>query len=66
LLANPPVERIQKGIELANNNGWEATVANMQRLIKEAITRDDRPSKQKITPLPNAELEYLYTPTQGS
>jgi len=66
LLANPPVERIQKGIELANSCGWESTVAQMQKLIKEAITKKDRPSSGKIEPLPDAELEYLYTPTQGS
>src|SRR3954452_15905146 len=35
-------ERVQRGLELAQQNGWENTVATMQKLLKEAITKDDR------------------------
>lgn len=65
-LKNPPLERIQRGIEKATNSSWEVTVATMQRLIKEAITGPNRRSSKKITPLTEAELEYQYQHTQGS
>jgi glycosyltransferase involved in cell wall biosynthesis len=65
-LQDPPTDRIQKGIEMATGCGWENTVTQMQRLIKEAIGEPDRRSKQKIEPIADAELEYLYQATQGS
>ena len=66
ILKNPPVERIEQCLAKAQQCGWEATVANMQRLIKEAITKPGRRSSKKIEPLTEAELEYQYQHTQGS
>src|SRR5207248_1436209 len=66
LLKEPPTQRIEKCLELAKGCSWESTVANMQRLIKEAITNPDRRSSQKVVPLTEAELEYQYAPTPGS
>jgi hypothetical protein len=59
-------ERVARGLALAKQCSWEGTVAKMQSLIKEAITRSDRKSGGKIEPLPQAELEYQYMATQGS
>jgi len=58
--------RVQRGIELAKQCSWEQTVANMQGLIREAVTSDERPSAQSIQPLKESELEYVYMATQGS
>jgi beta-glucosidase/6-phospho-beta-glucosidase/beta-galactosidase/glycosyltransferase involved in cell wall biosynthesis len=66
LLANPPADRIQRGIDKARQCSWESTVSQMQGLINEAIGKKDRPSARKITPLADAELEYIYQATQGS
>src|SRR3954468_19365870 len=54
LLKNPPLERIERGIAKAEQSSWEAPVANMQRLIKEAIARPGRRSAKKIEPLTEA------------
>jgi glycosyltransferase involved in cell wall biosynthesis len=59
-------ERVQRGLERARSSSWENTVGTMQRLIKEAIGKSDRRSKQKIAPLTEAELEYQYQYTPGS
>jgi hypothetical protein len=59
-------ERVAKGLALSKQCSWEGTVAKMQALIKEAITKPDRKSGVKIAPLPKAELEYQYMATQGS
>lgn len=59
-------QRVQKGLELSKRCSWEGTVARMQGLIKQAITRPDRKSGGRIAPLPQAELEYQYMATQGS
>jgi len=59
-------ERIAKGLALSKQCSWEGTVAKMQSLIKEAISKPDRKSGVKIAPLPKAELEYQYMATQGS
>jgi len=66
LLDDPPRERIRRGIEKARQCSWESTVNQMQALITRAINRKDRPSARKITPLAEAELEYVYQATQGS
>jgi hypothetical protein len=66
LKAGPDDERVRRGIELAKKSSWEQTVATMQQLIKEATGRDDRPSRGKIEPLTESELEYVYAATQGS
>jgi glycosyltransferase involved in cell wall biosynthesis len=66
VLKNRPLDRIQKGMDLANASGWENTVATMQGLIKDAITKPNRRSGRKIEPLTEAELEYQYQATQGS
>ncbi|HLL89157.1 MAG TPA: family 1 glycosylhydrolase [Tepidisphaeraceae bacterium] len=58
--------RINKGLDLAKRSSWEGTVRTMQNLIKEAISKPDRRSAKKIAPMADAELEYLYTHTQGS
>jgi glycosyltransferase involved in cell wall biosynthesis len=59
-------ERIKKGLALADQSSWEGTVAKMQSLIKEAITRPQRRSGAKIEPITETELEYQYMATQGS
>jgi hypothetical protein len=65
--SNPEREqRVRKGLELANKCSWESTVQQMQDLIKQAITKDDRRSAKKIEPLTVAQLEYQYMATQGS
>ena len=66
VLKESPMDRIERGLAKAAACGWENTVTNMQRLIKDAISRPDRRSKRKIEPLTEAELEYQYQRTQGS
>jgi glycosyltransferase involved in cell wall biosynthesis len=66
LLRNPDRDRIQRGIDKARECGWENTVHQMQDLIKQAIGKKDRRSARKITPLAQAELEYVFQATQGS
>jgi hypothetical protein len=66
VLNDPPVERIQRGIQKAQSCSWESTVSTMRERIKEAIAKPDRRSKRKIEPLSEAELEYHYQRTQGS
>jgi hypothetical protein len=66
LRAGPDDERVKKGLELAKKCSWEGTVATMQGLIKDAITKKDRRSARKIEPMTQAELEYVYMATQGS
>jgi beta-glucosidase/6-phospho-beta-glucosidase/beta-galactosidase len=65
-LKNPSDERVKRGLELAKQSAWEPTVAKMQGLIKQAITKTDRRSARKIEPMTEAELEYVYMATQGS
>lgn len=65
-LAAGPDERVARGIELAKQSSWEATVARMQDLIKRALGANDRRSATNITPLAEAELEYAFMATQGS
>ena len=65
-LKNPVNDRVTRGLELAKQSSWEATVANMQQLIKQAIGRDNRPSVRDIEPMAESELEYIYMATQGS
>jgi hypothetical protein len=65
-LNDPKSDRVRRGIELAKKSSWEATVAAMQRLIKEAISKKDRRSACDIEPLEESELEYVYMATQGS
>ena len=64
--AGPLDERIQRGIALAKQSAWEATVASMQQLITHSISQNDRPSAQKIAPLTESQLEGVYLSTQGS
>lgn len=68
LLQQPELrqQRIERCLERARQGSWESTVATMQNLIKESIGKKDRRSNQKIEPLAQAELEYLYQPTPGS
>ncbi len=65
-LRHPDKQRIQRGLDLARRSGWESTVSTMQHLIKDAITKPDRPSGRKIEPLSEVELEYQWQATQGS
>jgi len=58
--------RIQRGLTLAKENGWERTVEKMQDLIKQAINRKERRSNRNIAPMTEAQLEYQYMATQGS
>ena len=66
VIQRPDKARLEKGLALARASSWENTVKTMQDLIREAIGRDDRRSKQKIEPLSEAELSYQYQHTQGS
>ncbi len=59
-------ERVHRGLELAKEASWEATVERMQELIGEAVSADDRPSAQSVEPAPEADLAYAYAHTQGS
>jgi len=59
-------EKVEKGLALASQCGWENTVKSMQQLIKDAINRPQRRSTLKIEPLTNAQLQYLFQATQGS
>jgi len=66
-LRNPDPQKIQRGLELAKKNSWEGTVQSMQKLIKEAISSEDRRSAAKTTPpMAESELEYQYQYTPGS
>ena len=59
-------DRLKRAAELARSSSWESTVQKMQGLIKEAITKDQRPSMQGVEPLPDTEIAYSYAATQGS
>jgi beta-glucosidase/6-phospho-beta-glucosidase/beta-galactosidase len=59
-------ERVRKGLALAHQCSWEATVQQMQDLITQAITKKERRSARKIEPMTVAQLEYQYMATQGS
>ena len=61
-LGDPRGQRVQRGLELARQNGWDARVNKMHGLIRDAISHSGK--KHNITPLTEAELEYLYQPTQ--
>lgn len=65
-MQNPDHARIQRGIERANQCGWDNTVRTMQSIIEEAISTDVRRSNRRIEPLSEAELIYQYQHTQGS
>jgi glycosyltransferase involved in cell wall biosynthesis len=67
-LRNPDKARIQRGLERAQTCSWESTVKTMQDLIKQAVSKSDRPSTKKVEALPKFEdgKAYHYTPTQGS
>jgi glycosyltransferase involved in cell wall biosynthesis len=65
-LENPDKDRIAKGLELAQKSSWENTVATMQNLIRDAISKKERRSNRDIEPLTETELEYQYQHTQGS
>ncbi|MDB5319258.1 MAG: glycosyl transferase group 1 [Phycisphaerales bacterium] len=65
-LKNPKGDRVKRGLELAKQCSWESTVATMQHLIKDAISKKDRRSVRDIEPLEESELEYVYMATQGS
>ncbi|HEY8669181.1 MAG TPA: family 1 glycosylhydrolase [Tepidisphaeraceae bacterium] len=65
-LNHPDQDRIRRGTEKARASSWENTVATMQRLIKVAISKDQRQSKRTIEPLAEMELAYQYQATQGS
>ena len=43
-LHEPDTDRIRRGIEKAKASSWEATVSEMQRLIRAAVTPKDRRS----------------------
>ncbi|HEX4123992.1 MAG TPA: glycosyltransferase, partial [Tepidisphaeraceae bacterium] len=58
--------RVTRGIELAGQSSWEATVQQMQRLIAKAIGEKDRRSARPLPPAPQEQREYVYAHTQGS
>ena len=53
-----------RGLVLAKQNGWNATVNKMRDLIRDAISRSEK--RRDITPLTEVEPEYFSQPTQGS
>jgi beta-glucosidase/6-phospho-beta-glucosidase/beta-galactosidase/glycosyltransferase involved in cell wall biosynthesis len=57
--------RVERGTQLALQCSWDSTVAKMQSLIGSAIGKR-KDGKNRIEPLPEAELEYVYAHTQGS
>ena len=65
---NPDRQRIEAGIAKARANSWEYAVNTMEGLIREAVTKPDRPSARPIAPLAadEAQLHYAYQATQGS
>jgi glycosyltransferase involved in cell wall biosynthesis len=66
LLNNPDPERIQRGLEKTRASSWENTVKQMEKLIKDAISKSERRSKRQIAPIAEAELVYQFQHTQGS
>ncbi len=67
-MRNPDKARIQRGIDKAMQSSWESTVNTMQDLIKQAISKPDRPSSKKVEALPTFDegKRFEYLPTQGS
>lgn len=65
MLRNKPVEKIQKGLDLASKNSWEGHVKNIRQNIKDAITQPERRSKD-IKPIPDPLPGHIYKHTQGS
>lgn len=61
----PDVDRIQRGLKKAAASSWESTVAQMEKLILQAINSDDRPSRKPIAPVSDAAARS-FVPTQGS
>ena len=59
-------QRVQRGLELAQQCSWESTVAKMQNLITDAIGKKERRSSRNIEPMTEAQLEYVFLATQGS
>lgn len=60
-------QRIKRGIDLAQQAGWDNTVRTMQKLIAEAIGQSNRRSAAvRIEPLPDTEIAYQYAATPGS
>ncbi len=66
LLRERDSTRIQKGLELARKSSWENTVETMQMLIKDSISKPERPSRKPIQPLSEAQLQFQYQYTPGS
>lgn len=55
-LANPDAEAIQRGLEMANNNQWDAIVAKLEGHIEDVLKKRAAPSKsrarsQKLEPV---------------
>lgn len=66
-MRNPDVARIQRGLEKAQQSSWESTVTTMQNIIKEAVSKTDRPSTKKVEKLPEFDDKtYEFLATQGS
>ena len=66
LRAAPTDARVARGIELAQRCSWDSTVAQLQSLIDDALSKRERGSVQRIQPLADAEVEAIYLSTQGS
>lgn len=68
LLQDPNQPRIELGLERARASSWEATVAAMQGIIRQAISKKERRSARNAAPLAVEEeqLIYTYQATQGS
>jgi hypothetical protein len=66
-MQHPDKQRIQRGIEKAQQSSWESTVKTMQDIIKQAISKPDRPSSKKVESLPEFDKKaFEYLATQGS
>jgi beta-glucosidase/6-phospho-beta-glucosidase/beta-galactosidase/glycosyltransferase involved in cell wall biosynthesis len=66
-MQTPDKARIARGLEKAQQSSWESTVKTMQDIIKDAVSKTDRPSSKKVEALPEFdEKAYEYLATQGS
>jgi beta-glucosidase/6-phospho-beta-glucosidase/beta-galactosidase/glycosyltransferase involved in cell wall biosynthesis len=61
-LAAPDRERIARGEERARASSWEETVARMEMLIGDAVSRRAGAPAAPIEPLADDQLEYAPTP----
>ena len=59
-------DRVRRGMALAETKSWESTVAQMETLIREAISGPARRSAKATEAVSEAQLAYTYVSTPGS